>query len=105
MPNAGHPARVEGRNIYLCSPECTAQYARRFLWAGVKIIGGCCGTTPEHIKLLRAEARSLQPARVELPKPAQGEQTKAELPEVPAKMKSRLGAKPAAGFEWAENFF
>jgi methionine synthase / methylenetetrahydrofolate reductase(NADPH) len=52
MPNAGIPTRVEGRNIYLCSPEYMAQYARRLLWAGVTIIGGCCGTTPEHIKLI-----------------------------------------------------
>ena len=52
MPNAGMPTRVEGRNIYLCSPEYMAQYARRLLWAGVKVIGGCCGTTPEHIKLI-----------------------------------------------------
>ena len=61
MPNAGVPAVVEGRNIYLCSPEYMAQYARRMLWAGVTIVGGCCGTTPEHIKAIRAEARSLQP--------------------------------------------
>ncbi len=61
MPNAGIPTRVEGRNIYLCSPEYMAQYARRLLWAGVKIIGGCCGTTPEHIRLIRSESRSLQP--------------------------------------------
>ncbi len=61
MPNAGLPMRVEGRNIYLCSPEYMAQYARRLLWAGVKVIGGCCGTTPEHIKLIRSETRSLQP--------------------------------------------
>ena len=61
MPNAGMPATVEGRQIYLCSPEYMSQYARRFLWAGVKIIGGCCGTTPEHIKEIRGEVRSLQP--------------------------------------------
>ena len=61
MPNAGLPTRVEGRNIYLCSPEYMAQYARRLLWAGVTIIGGCCGTTPEHIKLICSETRSLQP--------------------------------------------
>ncbi|MDQ6760685.1 MAG: homocysteine S-methyltransferase family protein, partial [Acidobacteriota bacterium] len=61
MPNAGFPSVVEGRNIYLCSPEYMAQYARRFFWAGVKIVGGCCGTTAEHIKLIRSEARSLQP--------------------------------------------
>jgi methionine synthase I (cobalamin-dependent) len=61
MPNAGLPARVEGRNIYLCSPEYMAQYSRRLLQAGVKIIGGCCGTTPEHVKEIRSETRSIQP--------------------------------------------
>src|SRR5271163_4876757 len=60
MPNAGLPTTVEGRNLYLCSPEYMAQYARRFLLAGVKIVGGCCGTTPDHIKEIRSEARSLQ---------------------------------------------
>jgi homocysteine S-methyltransferase len=98
MPNAGHPARVEGRNIYLCSPEYMAQYARRFLWAGVKIIGGCCGTTPEHIKLLRAEAQSLQPAQSHFSAPSFEPQIKAApLPESPAAKKSRLGAKLASG--------
>src|SRR5689334_16136337 len=66
MPNAGLPMRTEGRNMYLCSPQYTAQYARRLLWAGVKIVGGCCGTTPEHIKLIRRETRSLQPATKKL---------------------------------------
>ena len=66
MPNAGLPMRVEGRNIYLCSPEYMSQYARRMLWAGVRIIGGCCGTTPEHIKLIRSETRSLQPGQAKL---------------------------------------
>src|SRR3984957_5679654 len=63
MPNAGLPATVEGRNIYLCSPEYIAQYARRFLMAGVRIVGGCCGTTAAHIKEIRSEARSLQPGQ------------------------------------------
>src|SRR3954452_19531169 len=66
MPNAGLPATVEGRNIYLCSPEYMAQYARRFLQAGVRIIGGCCGTTPDHIKEICSETRSLQPAQKNL---------------------------------------
>ncbi len=98
MPNAGHPARVEGRNIYLCSPEYMAQYARRFLWAGVKIVGGCCGTTPEHIKLVKAEARSLQPAQrkpvVAVTEPAAQARSMAM---VAADRKSSLGAKLAAG--------
>src|ERR1700728_4167686 len=60
-PNAGLPVRVEGRHIYLSSPEYMAQYSRRLLQAGARIIGGCCGTTPEHTKLMVSETRSLQP--------------------------------------------
>ena len=102
MPNAGHPQRVEGRHIYLCSPEYMAQYARRFLWAGVKIIGGCCGTTPEHIKLVRSEARSLQPGQPNVAPPAMVETLTTEKPvqrmtKIPVKDKSQLGAKLAAG--------
>jgi len=101
MPNAGHPQRVEGRNIYLCSPEYMSQYARRFLWAGVKIIGGCCGTTPEHIKLVRSEARSLQPGQANLT-PAVVETLGTEkpvqkMPKIAVADKSQLGAKLAAG--------
>ena len=46
QPNAGRPREVEGRNIYLCSPEYMASYARRFINSGVRLVGGCCGTTP-----------------------------------------------------------
>jgi len=49
QPNAGIPRSVEGRNIYLCSPEYMASYARKFVAAGVRLVGGCCGTTPDHI--------------------------------------------------------
>ncbi len=98
MPNAGHPARVEGRNIYLCSPEYMAQYARRLLWAGVRIVGGCCGTTPEHIKAIRAEARSLQPEHKKLKVTIEEPAAKAKaLPKIPMAQKSRLGAKLAEG--------
>jgi methionine synthase / methylenetetrahydrofolate reductase(NADPH) len=98
MPNAGVPQRVEGRNIYLCSPEYMAQYARRMLWAGVKIIGGCCGTTPEHIKLIRQETRSLQPQQKKLSVTVEEPQSKAHaLQGVPVAQKSKLGAKLAAG--------
>ena len=61
IPNAGLPASVDGRNIYLCSAEYMAQYAARFIKAGARIVGGCCGTTPEHIREIRNEVRSLQP--------------------------------------------
>jgi homocysteine S-methyltransferase len=58
QPNAGVPRNVEGRNIYLCSPEYMASYARKFVNAGVSFIGGCCGTTPEHIKAMKSALRA-----------------------------------------------
>lgn len=61
MPNAGIPREVEGRNIYLCSPEYMAEYAKRFILNGVKVIGGCCGTTPSHIKAISGAIKALQP--------------------------------------------
>ncbi|MGC8883333.1 MAG: bifunctional homocysteine S-methyltransferase/methylenetetrahydrofolate reductase [Bryobacteraceae bacterium] len=98
MPNAGLPVRIEGRNIYLSSPEYMAQYARRMLWAGVKIVGGCCGTTPEHIKAIASEARSLQPGLREAVVPAQAPAEKKQaLPKIPLAEKSPLGGKIAAG--------
>jgi len=57
QPNAGMPRSVEGRNIYLCSPEYMASYARKFVAAGVSLVGGCCGTTPEHIKAMKSALR------------------------------------------------
>ncbi len=57
QPNAGVPRSIEGRNIYLCSPEYMASYARKFVNAGVSFVGGCCGTTPEHIKAMKSALR------------------------------------------------
>jgi homocysteine S-methyltransferase len=58
QPNAGQPRDVEGRNIYLCSPEYMASYARRFILHNVRLVGGCCGTTPEHIRQMKAAVRA-----------------------------------------------
>jgi homocysteine S-methyltransferase len=73
QPNAGRPRDVEGRNLYLCSPEYMASYARRFILHNVRLVGGCCGTTPEHVRQMKAAVRS-QPgtgvrASVERPGP------------------------------------
>jgi homocysteine S-methyltransferase len=57
QPNAGIPRNIEGRNIYLCSPEYMASYARKFANAGIALIGGCCGTTPEHTKAMSSALR------------------------------------------------
>jgi methionine synthase / methylenetetrahydrofolate reductase(NADPH) len=98
LPNAGHPTKVEGRNIYLSSPEYMSQYARRMLWAGVRIVGGCCGTTPEHIRSIRSEARSLQPGHRSLQVTVEEPKAKAQAMEkVAVADKSTLGAKLAAG--------
>ena len=63
QPNAGAPALVDGRYVYLCTPEYMASYARRFLAVGVSLVGGCCGTTPAHIRNLVRSVRMVQPAR------------------------------------------
>src|SRR6266516_3620622 len=58
QPNAGKPRDVEGRNIYLCSPEYMASYARRFVQHRVRIVGGSRGTTPEHIRQMKTAVRA-----------------------------------------------
>jgi homocysteine S-methyltransferase len=60
MPNAGLPRAVEGHNIYFCSPEYMASFARKALAAGAQILGGCCGTTPHHIRAMRSAARAYE---------------------------------------------
>ncbi|HWG38405.1 MAG TPA: bifunctional homocysteine S-methyltransferase/methylenetetrahydrofolate reductase [Terriglobales bacterium] len=63
QPNAGKPRNVDGRNLYMVSPEYLADYARQFISAGAKIVGGCCGTTPEHIKWICNYVRSTTPGK------------------------------------------
>ncbi|MCC6927879.1 MAG: bifunctional homocysteine S-methyltransferase/methylenetetrahydrofolate reductase [Gemmatimonadaceae bacterium] len=61
MPNAGMPREVGGRKMYMASPEYMATYARHLLQAGAKVIGGCCGTTPAHIRAMVEGIRPLVP--------------------------------------------
>jgi len=63
MPNAGTPQNIEGRNIYLASPEYFAEYTRRFVHAGARIVGGCCGTNPSFISEMRKAMNSLLPKK------------------------------------------
>jgi homocysteine S-methyltransferase len=60
MPNAGMPRAVDGRNIYMASPEYMASFARRFIQAGASFIGGCCGTTPNHIRAMKSAMRAIE---------------------------------------------
>jgi len=89
MPNAGAPAMVDGRYVYLCTPEYMASYARRFIAAGATVVGGCCGTTPAHIRNLVRSVRMVQPARevvTVVPQVA----AKETLPPIPREEKSPL---------------
>lgn len=61
QPNAGMPRDVGGRSMYMASPEYMASYARHLIQAGAKVVGGCCGTTPEHIKAMVEGVRPLAP--------------------------------------------
>ena len=91
MPNAGLPRAVEGRNIYLCSPEYMAEFTRKAIAAGVQIVGGCCGTTPNHTRAMRSAMRALDAqARVEVAgeKPA----LNTETPPAPLGERSRIGS-------------
>jgi homocysteine S-methyltransferase len=94
QPNAGIPRSVEGRNIYLCSPEYMASYARKFVAAGVKLVGGCCGTTPEHIRVMKSGLRVSQSRAKTAETQIKAEITHA-VPAVPLEQRSKLGAKLA----------
>ena len=61
QPNAGLPRDVQGRQFYMCSPEYMSKFAKRFIKAGASFIGGCCGTTPKHIKLITDSVRAISP--------------------------------------------
>lgn len=95
QPNAGLPRSVGDRKIYMASPEYMASYARRIVAAGARFVGGCCGTTPEHIKAIVGFVQSVSPrhqhtvSAVPLPSTA--------VEAVPLAERSRLGAKLAAG--------
>ncbi|MFZ1138999.1 MAG: bifunctional homocysteine S-methyltransferase/methylenetetrahydrofolate reductase [Candidatus Sulfotelmatobacter sp.] len=98
QPNAGIPRSVDGRNIYLCSPEYMASYARKFVAAGVRLVGGCCGTTPEHIRVMKSALRVGEARGKATPKPATGSQSvPLAVPAVPLQDRSLLGAKLARG--------
>ena len=87
QPNAGRPRDVEGRTIYLTSPEYMASYARRFVERRVRLVGGCCGTTPEHIAQIKAAlSRVGAPAPIRTASHARGDEllrTPSSLPDVP----------------------
>src|ERR1700681_4946736 len=98
QPNAGIPRSVDGRNIYLCSPEYMASYARKFVAAGVRLVGGCCGTTPEHIRVMKSALRVGEARGNTASGQVWGSQSAPKtIPAVPLEDRSLLGAKLARG--------
>ena len=100
MPNAGVPRSVDGRSIYLTSPEYMASFARKFVRAGASFVGGCCGTTPNHIRAMRGALRAMD-AQVEgaeaLEREAAGSADAAPVEPPALEDRSRIGAMIAAG--------
>jgi methionine synthase / methylenetetrahydrofolate reductase (NADH) len=90
MPNAGTPRAVDGRNIYLCSPEYMASFARKFLKAGVQFIGGCCGTTPNHIRAIKSAIRAVEAQKTAKPSTVR-EAIVTETPPPPIEQRSKIG--------------
>jgi homocysteine S-methyltransferase len=96
MPNAGVPRAVDGRNIYLCSPEYMASFARKAVAAGVQIVGGCCGTTPNHVRAMRSAIRAMdEQTRVTVTGAAP--EVSKETPPAALGQRSKLGALLAEG--------
>ena len=96
MPNAGVPRMIEGRNIYLSSPEYLASYARKFVRAGVQFVGGCCGTTPSHIRAMRAALRALDARATGTTSGSAVSVHVSAVQPAPLAQRSRLGARLAA---------
>ena len=91
MPNAGMPRAVEGRNIYLCSPEYMASFARKAIAAGAQIVGGCCGTTPNHIRAMRSAMRAID-AQARVTGSGAAPELNTETPPSPLGHRSRIGS-------------
>ena len=98
QPNAGLPREVNGRQMYMASPEYMAKYAKRLIHKGVKFLGGCCGTTPEHIKVMADAVRPLSPRRsfVVVERESSPEKEKGVAP-APMASRSNWGSKIARG--------
>ena len=96
MPNAGIPRSVDGRSIYMTSPEYMASYARKFVRAGASFVGGCCGTTPNHIRAMRGALRAMDAQQQGADSPV-AETGPATVQPPRLEDRSRVGALIAAG--------
>jgi methionine synthase I (cobalamin-dependent)/5,10-methylenetetrahydrofolate reductase len=100
MPNAGAPKVVDGRHLYLTSPEYLASFAKKFVKAGARFVGGCCGTTPQHTRAMRGALRALDAQETgveEVEAGAASVENTRRIEPVAMKERSKIGAMIAAG--------
>src|SRR5262249_13898333 len=97
QPNAGFPKLVDSRYIYLCSPDYMSKFSKRFIQAGVRILGGCCGTTPDHVKSIKTVVRMSQPSRLFITGDTKRNVAEPLVPPVPTEQKTGLSKKLAQG--------
>lgn len=99
MPNAGIPRAVEGRTIYMTSPEYMASFTRKLVKAGASLVGGCCGTTPSYTRAMRSALRAMDAMETG----AQVMESRSEAPSAPKvtppplAQRSKIGSMVAAG--------
>ena len=102
QPNAGLPRDVQGRQFYMSSPEYMSKFAKRFIKAGASFVGGCCGTTPQHIKLIADSVRAHSPRQLKTNKNITesakvNDLTPIDVKVVPAEDRSKWARKVARG--------
>jgi methionine synthase / methylenetetrahydrofolate reductase (NADH) len=101
QPNAGLPRVIDGRTIYIANPEHFGVWARRALQAGIRVVGGCCGTTPEHIRRMLGAVRMIGarplPTRVSSAGSSSSAVRSTGQEPSPLAQRSRLGRKLAEG--------
>lgn len=100
MADAGQSRVVEDRDIYISTPEFVAEHARRAIQgAGVKMIGGCCGTNPQHIRAISSTVRMLQPGmrKITVRDADRKEHQRTDITLIPTEKKTTFAARLAAG--------
>ncbi len=97
QPNAGLPRNVGDRKIYLAAPEYMARYAARMIEAGARYVGGCCGTTPDHVKTIANFVASVQPRQTSAYVSREDTETPVGVTSIPLEQRSKWGEKIATG--------
>ncbi len=97
MPNAGLPRQVEGRMLYLNNPEYFTEYCKKFIEMGVRAVGGCCGTTPEHIRMAAKAVKALSGVKKHIEIRAYPAEAAASQEVIPPNKRSRFAARLLGG--------